>query len=483
LRALPLVLPPPAPSRVADEAEAADAGGQGQFGHQFEQAFVDAAEFLGIHVAVIDARERGAVAEEAEAEERAEQRLVVELGGVEVRALRDVEEATERRQAKGRLAAGEAGEGDRERLPEVGMAVVAAPPGGRAAQAGETVAGLVAGSGLGAGVGREDEFAVFDGGEKDEAVDEAQELLEVDLGAQLAAFDAAAQLAVGRMREKAAAEHAQGIGDAFAQAVADADAVFLGGVAPVFERAVGGLGAGLAETRGVGEQPEGGEIGVEAFAEDGFEVGLDVGRPGEAGVVAQDAQLQAVADDGPQHGVAGVEILLGEQEGRTAARAVAVPAARLVERLVVRGEDERHAPFAGGAADGEAAFADGDLADALEVGKAEYLAAEGFEEVAAVGPGVAVAAFAAGGEILPEVLGDLPVAADLVAQLEAARDVVVGLGLRGGFEMGDPVEEIGRQQAAFDGQGGEGEFGARAAGHAGSRFSWFLARQASAGSH
>ena len=42
---------------------------------------------------------------------------------------------------------------------------------------------------------------------------------------------------------------------------------------------------------------------------------------------------------------------------------------------------------------------------------------------------------------LPEVLGDLPVAADLVAQLEAAWDVVVGLGLRGGFEMGDPVKD------------------------------------------
>ncbi len=139
---------------------------------------------------------------------------------------------------------------------------------------------------------------------------------------------------------------------------------------------------------GVTEKPESGEIGVEAFAENGFEVGLEVGRPGQAGVIAQDAQLQPVANDGPQRGVAGVEDFLREQEGRTAARAVAVPTARLVERLVVRGEDERDAPFAGGAADGEAAFADGDLADAPEVGKTEYLAAERFEEVAAGKPGV-----------------------------------------------------------------------------------------------
>jgi hypothetical protein len=51
---------------------------------------------------------------------------------------------------------------------------------------------------------------------------------------------------------------------------------------------------------------------------------------------------------------------------------------------------------------------------------------------------VEIGAFAAGGEVLPEVLRDLPVAADLVAQLETARDVVVGLRLLGGFEMGDP---------------------------------------------
>ncbi len=371
---------------VADEAEAANAGAQGQFGHQFEQAFVDAAEFLGIHVAVIDARQRGAVAEEAEAEERAEQRLVVELGGVEVRALRGVEEATERRQAKRRLAATEAGEGDGQRLPEVGMAIVAAPPGGQPAQAGEAVAGEVARPGLAAGLGCEDEFAILHGGEEDEAVDEAQQLLEVGLGAQLAAFDAAAQLAVGRVGEKAGSKHTQGSGDAFAQPVADADADFLGGLAPVFERAVSRLGAGLTETRGVGEQPESGEIAVEAFAEDGFEIGLDVGGPGQTGVVAQDAQLEAVADDGPERGVAGIENLLGEQEGRTAARAVAVPAARLVERLAVTGEDKRHAAVDRGMADGEAALADDHRAAPPDVREAKHAAAEGFEEVVGAHP-------------------------------------------------------------------------------------------------
>jgi hypothetical protein len=139
---------------VADEAELARGRWvRRHLGYQFEQAFVHAAEFLGIHVAVIHARQRGAIAEEAEAEERGEQRLVVELGGVEVRALRGVEQATQRRQAKRGLAPAEAGEGDAEHLPQVGMAVVAAPAGGQLAQAGEAVAGAIALAGLGVASG------------------------------------------------------------------------------------------------------------------------------------------------------------------------------------------------------------------------------------------------------------------------------------------------------------------------------------------
>jgi hypothetical protein len=164
-----------------------------------------------------------------------------------------VKEAAEGGQTQRRLAGTEASEGDGQRLPEVGMAVVAAVACGEPAQPPEAVAGEVAGFCLGAGVGGEDEFAVLDGGEEDEAIDEAQQLLEVGLGGELAGFDAATQLKVGRVGEKARAEGAQGVGDAVAQAVAGADAVFLGGVAPAFERAVSRFGAGLAEAAGVGE--------------------------------------------------------------------------------------------------------------------------------------------------------------------------------------------------------------------------------------
>ena len=60
---------------------------------------------------------------------------------------------------------------------------------------------------------------------------------------------------------------------------------------------------------------------------------------------------------------------------------------------------------------------------------------------------------APGGEVPPEVLGDFPVAADFVAQLEATRDVVIRLALPGGFEVSDLVEKIGREQTAFDAEG------------------------------
>ena len=81
-----------------------------------------------------------------------------------------------------------------------------------------------------------------------------------------------------------------------AQVHAHGFAAFLARVAPALPGAVGGLGVGavwlgFAKARGVGQQPEGGEVGVQLFGEEGFEVHLHIGRAREAGVVAQDAQL------------------------------------------------------------------------------------------------------------------------------------------------------------------------------------------------
>jgi hypothetical protein len=119
----------------------------------------------------------------------------------------------------------------------------------------------------------------------------------------------------------------------------------------------------LPKARGVGEQPEGGEIRIEAFVEDGFEVGLDVGRPGETGVVAQDAQLEAVADHGPQQAWLALRYSWASRKGERRRTPSPWRLLGLSSGLVVRGEDERHAALARGKADGEAAFAEGDLAD------------------------------------------------------------------------------------------------------------------------
>ena len=105
-----------------------------------------------------------------------------------------------------------------------------------------------------------------------------------------------------------------------AQVHAHGFAAFLACAAPTLPRAVGGLGGGavwlgFAKARGMGQQPEGGEVSVELFSEDGFEVHLNIGRPGQAGVVAQDAQLEPVAGDGPEGLVGRVECLLRQHVG------------------------------------------------------------------------------------------------------------------------------------------------------------------------
>ena len=49
----------------------------------------------------------------------------------------------------------------------------------------------------------------------------------------------------------------------------------------------------------VAQQPEQREVGVHLAIEHRLQVELDVGLAGQANVVAQDAQLQAVADETP----------------------------------------------------------------------------------------------------------------------------------------------------------------------------------------
>ena len=185
---------------------------------------------------------------------------------------------------------------------------------------------------------------------------------------------------------------------------------------------------------------------------------------------------QAVADDGPQGRGRGVQGFLRQHEGRAAAglAGVGVELAKAfcggVQTLRVACQDDGQTALLGGMADVVAVAGGLDAGARREVGKAKHVAQQGHEEVVDGGVvGVDVAALAQGLEVSPEVLRDLPEAADLVAQLEALGDAVVGvglLGLVGRLQGGQAGEFVGGDQAAFDADGAVGELMGGAAGHA-----------------
>ena len=107
---------------------------------------------------------------------------------------------------------------------------------------------------------------------------------------------------IGRVREKAIAQLPQRLGDAGPQVGQGPFAQLLGLAAPLLQnrRLSGGLRAHSgAKARGMGQQPEGDEIGVALFLEDARQVGLDIGGPGQTGVIAQDADGVTIGDDTP----------------------------------------------------------------------------------------------------------------------------------------------------------------------------------------
>ncbi len=411
---------------------------------------------------------------------------IAELRGVQLRALAGIEQAAERGQAERRLTAPERGKRDGECLPEVGVAVGCAAAHGAFAQPGERVAGEVACLGLVAGSGREHEALaaaavapVLDGGKEDEAVDEAQQLLEEGLpvvGA-LGVLQGAAQRRVGRVRQEPGAQLAQGLGDLVAQPAAHGDAGLLAGGAPVLPGAVGRRRIGRAEAAGVGEQPEGAEVGEQFLLEDRFEVDLDIGGARQAGVVAQDAQHEAVADDGPERRVARVERLLRQHEGAAAAGAAGVGVGFAealgggIQRLVEASKHQRHPAGECGVTDGVVAAGLPDGRARRSVGKVQHVAHER-QQPLAYGDLVRlhVPALAQAAEILPERQRDLEVTRDLVAQLQALGDAVVRLGLLAGLgvgQQGQARQLLGRNQAALDADGAVGELMRETLGHAG----------------
>ena len=124
---------------VAGEGEGPRRGVHVDDGPKLQEALVDGPQFLGVHVAVVDAGERVAGAEEREGADRFEQVFVGDGGAVEVGAFAAAEETAQGGQAEIRNAVGERSERDCEPLPQIGVAVVMAAAQCPFAQAGQGI--------------------------------------------------------------------------------------------------------------------------------------------------------------------------------------------------------------------------------------------------------------------------------------------------------------------------------------------------------
>src|SRR5690606_38280221 len=91
-------------------------------------------------------------------------------------------------------------------------------------------------------------------------------------------------------------------------------------------------------------QPKRGEIGVAILREDALYINLDPRGAREAGVVADDAECDTVADDAPEGALLRVQVLLREAEGAPLAAPIAECCDGRVEPAFGRGDDHRHAP-------------------------------------------------------------------------------------------------------------------------------------------
>ena len=412
-------------------------------GAQVEQAFVNRAEFLGIHVAVVDAGKRPAGGQEGEAAHGCEQAIVGDGRVVEAGALGGAEQAAQGGQGeRGRAGAVEDAEDDAQALPEVvGAAVVVPPAQGALAQAGKGIALRIDGARVLAGAGRVQQAAVFGGEQKEQAVHQGEQLAEVVRGREFARAQGVAQRLVAGMFEEAVAQAAQGVGDAVAQIGQGALAGLVSLAPPDFHDAAGGLAAaGRLQARGVGQEPQRGKVGVEFLLEDELEVGFDRGAPGEAGVVAQDAQLRAVGDDAPQAAVLSVEVLLHQAVGRLPPAFAAEARVGPVEIAAARRQQQRHGAAAGAVGQLEDAIIEGGASRRGQVGVAEDAAQQRVKPAAG-----AVA-------LRVEVVADAPVAGDFVLERERPGEAVIGRRLPRRAQRGGFVEELRRQDAAFDPQ-------------------------------
>ena len=203
-------------------------------------------------------------------------------------------------------------EGRLQPLEGIGVLV----PGGAAhaalAQAGDAVALGVDAARRGRGVLRMQQVPVLGGEQEDQAVDEAEQLLEIGLRGEVAAVSAWRSAVLARCSMKPwpaprAPPRRPG-------------AACRGRRPPRSGRARASARAGSRRARHRARRSGSGgsgarrrEVGEQAVGEDLREIGLDPGRAGQADVVAHQAERQAVGRETPERGLVGVQVFLQEE--------------------------------------------------------------------------------------------------------------------------------------------------------------------------
>jgi hypothetical protein len=177
-----------------------------------------------------------------------------------------------------------------------------------------------------------EQVPVFGHKEEDQPVDKPEQLPVEVLLLQLAGLQAIAKSLVRLMGNESCAEILKRLLNADTQLIECAPSICLRLLGPLFEpagfRAI--LGSAF-KPRLVANHPQQAEVRVGFTFKDSFEVEFDVGLAREAGVVAQDEELEAVRNKGPKIVFGAVEELLHHSVRTRLAGALDALLAALVE--------------------------------------------------------------------------------------------------------------------------------------------------------
>ena len=260
----------------------------GNLRDKLKKALVDVPKLIRAHVAPVHTNESRRLAKPGQMEQSTKKRTVLDLRRIKLRALLWREQAGEGGQPKPRLAICKTSEDDLEHLPEIRMAIVGAPADRPSAKAAEGVSIGIELAGRVGCVLWVQQVPFLDRQQKDEPIDQSQELPKVAIGGEIAGVQRRTKLRVRGVRKEPLPQNLERLLKAGAQPVACPRPVLPSLLPPHLQRACRGRGVGAAEARLLRDEPERGEVGVQILGEDPAEVGFDPRRPRETRVVARD---------------------------------------------------------------------------------------------------------------------------------------------------------------------------------------------------